>query len=101
MDNTSSDSPPVFPLGKILKAGWLCLLLSGILLAVSIYVSKFLEGDNITIYVLWLTFARIFGIGSFVIGVIGIAAGKWNQGTLLPAGSVVLPVVSLYIHQTL
>ena len=100
MNDSNEETEVPFPIGKIIRAGWISLLISAILLSVSIYTVKFNDGDVVT-YALWLTFARIFGIGSFVIGVISIAAGKWNHGTLLILGSIGLPVLSLYIHQTL
>ncbi|MCB0318781.1 MAG: hypothetical protein KDD56_08485 [Bdellovibrionales bacterium] len=87
-------------INKIIKLGWAALVVSASLLVISIYLVKFYHSDIVT-YSIWLTFARIFGIISFFIGVFSIAVGKWNQGTLLILGSVLLPILSLYIHQSI
>ncbi|MEZ4753530.1 MAG: hypothetical protein R3A13_04365 [Bdellovibrionota bacterium] len=98
--NNPNHETSIFPINKLIFAGWFSLLTSSILLGISIYIVKITDGDIVT-YVLWITFARIFGIGSFIIGVICIAAGRWNHGTLMILGSIGLPILSLYIHHKL
>ena len=50
------------------------------------------------LYAIWLTIARVFGIGAFVVGVVAIINKNWTTGALLFIGSVSLPFVSLFVH---
>ena len=82
-------------LGRLFLAGWGCAVLSAVFLALS-----FAAGANMWMAI-WLTIARIFGIGGFVIGLIAIFNRRWTVGCLLLLISVGLPFASLIYHGTL
>lgn len=76
--------------------GWCSLLLS----AVCLYWSVHVGGPEVT-FVLWITAARLFGIVAFGIGAVAIVHQQWTSATLLFAGSVGLPIISLAVLGTL
>lgn len=82
---------------RVLIGGWVCLMLSTLMLAISIFTASAEHGSEVT-QVVWLTLARTVGIASFCIGLIGIFNRHWCQGTFLIAGSIFLPGISLLYH---
>ena len=84
-----------------LALGWLSLLCSAVFLYLSTdYLSLENEGDEGKLF-LYITFARMAGIGAFVAGVVGIMNQCWNSGTILLVGSLALPFISLLFHGTI
>ena len=85
----------------IICGGWLCLLLSSTCFYISTRSVGISTGSSMYLYAIWLTFARIFGIGGFIVGVVAIVNQRWLNGALLFIGSVALPFLSLFIHGSL
>lgn len=78
--------------------GPLCLVLSSLFLFVSTHNYSSQSAGSEVYFVLWLTIARLWGIGAFLTGVFAIINSKWTIGTLLLLGSVGLPVISLLTY---
>jgi hypothetical protein len=75
--------------------GWLALLLS----STCVYIStQYMDTGPTINYALWFFVARLFGIGAFIVGVFCLFNQRWNNATLLIAGSVGLPFVSFIIY---
>ncbi len=81
----------------IIAGGWLSLVLSAVFLSVSTDYILSAESDEMSTLI-YLSAARIFGIGGFLAGVVAIFNQRWTTGAILLIGSVVLPFVSLFVH---
>lgn len=91
--SNASDQP--FPALKCVWGGWLCLLASSSIFYASVHG---VGADSDTLSALLMMAARMFGLGAFVAGGIAIFNRWWMHGTLLFAGSVVLPMISLFVY---
>lgn len=85
----------------VLRSGWVCVGLSAVFLYLSHPIGSGGGQENLLLWATWLMFARLFGIASFAIGCVAIYNHRWTQGIALLLLSVVLPVVSFFLHGTL
>lgn len=67
--------------------------------SVSFFISTHIVSiDSDWAYAVWMMTARLFGFGSFVLGAVAIFNQYWINGALLFIGSVVLPMLSLFVY---
>ena len=74
--------------------GWFCLISSTI--AVTFLTAEIGNSES-SDYSTYLIIARIFGMVSFVVGVVAMMHERWLSASLLLVGSIILPIVSLFV----
>ena len=93
--------PPSTLIKYLLIAGWICLVLSSFLLYQSIQLLHDSTGASDTSFILMMTFARLCGVSAFVIAIAAIFERQWTAGGSLLVASIVLPIISLFVHGTM
>ncbi len=84
-------------LKKAIVGGYACLAISSLCLYLSIHGFGGQDPSR-TASALWMMSARTAGMGAFFIGALSLFNQRWVHGTLLFIGSVVLPMLSLYVR---
>lgn len=84
-----------FPAMRYVWGGWLCLVASSTIFYLCVHG---FAAESDTGSALLMMTARIFGLGAFIAGSIAIFHRWWVHGTLLFAGSVALPMISLLFY---
>ncbi|MCB0334400.1 MAG: hypothetical protein KDD55_12920 [Bdellovibrionales bacterium] len=100
MTENQNDHPPFdWPatLKKVIIAGYICLAISSLCLYLSIHGFGG-DGPSRTASALWMMTARTAGMGAFFIGALSLFNQRWIHGIVLFLGSVVLPMLSLYVR---
>lgn len=85
---------------RMMWAGRTCIVLSALFLYLSGPISSARGNDSAVLWATYLMLARLFGICAFAIGGVAIFNNRWTEGVLLCLISVVLPLLSLYLHGT-
>lgn len=80
---------------KLILLGWICLLLSSACLFLS---SKAWDAQSLLLSGCCMMVARVCGLISLGAGGIALYDHQWLQGMLLLAGSVGMPMVSLFYY---
>ena len=86
---------------RAIWAGWICVVLSALFLALSKVVSSDTGSAEHILWAIFLMVARMCGIASFAIGLVAIYNRRWTSGVLMLLCAVWLPVMAFIFFGTI